>query len=252
MIKLNSPKGLGDAIYLRSIVLHLLARGEQVKVFTVWPDVFDDLPVEIIGANDYVYDDDLHHAMACLHCRVPAIMALDRFRLTCLQAQVLGSVELTMAWRAKIDSVVVKQVKEKAAGKPVLLYQPRKISKDDDQELTRPLRAAFNRYLATRGDCFRVKIGSPSFVHDDRDLACDLDLFGKTSIKDVFDIASVSDLIFGEASCFLPNLAEALDKPFVCMFSRRATMSIHRKRVWSMRPEFLIHKKHLATVVYDE
>lgn len=251
MIKLNSPKGLGDAIYLRAIVLHLLACGETITIFTAWPEVFEDLPVGTIGANDYTFEDDIRHAMACLHCRVPAIMTMGRFRLTCVQAQISEPVELQMAWSATNVSLL-KDITSKAAGKRILLYQPRKISKDEDQELTRPLRASFNQYVATRDDCFRIKIGNPVFVNDDLDLPCELNLIGKTSIKEVFDIASISDEIFGESSCFLPNLAEAMGRPFVCMFSRRATLAVHRKRAWSMRPEFLIHKKHLATVIYDE
>ena len=251
MIKLNAPKGLGDAIYMRAIALHLLGRGEAVKVYTWWPDVFSDMPVSIVGANDYTNDDDLHHAMACLHCRVPAIRALDRFRLTCLQAQVLEPVELRLGWKVR-NQELVDDIKRRADGKRIMLYQPRKVSKDGDQELTRASRAPFKTFVNRQKKAFRVKTGHPLFIQNDDDLNCELDLVGKTTISDLFDIAAVSDFIFGEAACFLPNLAESLDKPFTCMFSRRGLAAVSRKRVWGIRPEFMIHKKNLATVIYDD
>lgn len=250
MIKLNSPKGLGDAIYLRAIVLHLLARGETVKIFTPWGEVFSDLPVIIAAADEFSDDDDLHHAMACLHCRVPAIMSLGRFRLTCLQARITEPVDLKIDWKVR-NAALVSHVRNQANGRAILLYQPQKISKNSDQELTRPRRDSFDHQVGNLDSFFRIKIGGPTFVSD-TGLPCELDLFGKTSVSDVFDIATTSNLIFGEASCFLPSLAEALDKPFVCMFSRRAMEAVSRKRVWSMRPEFLIHKNSLATVVFDD
>jgi hypothetical protein len=252
MIKLNAPKGLGDAIYMRAIALHLLDRKKDVKVLTWWPDVFFDLPIKITSANDYTNDDDLHHAMACLHCRVPAIRALDRFKLTCFQAQILEPVELRLGWKVR-NQKLVDEIKQCADGRQIMLYQPRKMSKDGDQELTRPERAQFNTFVnRQRKGFFRVKTGHPHYVQDDTDLGCELDLFGKTSVTDIFDIAAVSDMIFGEASCFLPNLAESLDKPFTCMYARRGLAAVSRKRVWGIRPEFMIHKKHLATVIYDD
>lgn len=45
MIRLNAPKGLGDAIHVRAVVIHLLRQGELVTVFTRWPEVFADLDI---------------------------------------------------------------------------------------------------------------------------------------------------------------------------------------------------------------
>jgi hypothetical protein len=247
--KLNSPKGLGDAIYVRAIVLHLLARSADVQVFTPWPAVFDGLPVTIARADAYTDADDLHHAMACLHCRVPWIMELSHFQLVCLQARLGEPVDLRMDWQRRKDALV-DRIRNDAAGRPILLYQPQKHSKNPEQKLLRPRRAAFNAMINDRSDCFRVKIGHPSFADEGADLACELDLFGKTSIHDVFDIALASDMIFAEAACFLPIVAQAMDKPFTCMFARRGMASIN-KRTAGIQPR-MFHKKHLATTVYDE
>lgn len=247
--KLNSPKGFGDAIYLRAIVLHLLAHSVSVQVFTHWPQAFDGLPIKISPADGYTSADDLHHAMACLHCRVPWIMDLSHFDLICMQARIGERVELRMGWEVR-NGELVDRVRIAAAGRPILLYQPRKKPKNPEQELLRPRRDAFNAMINDRSDAFRVKIGHPRFTDDDRRLTFDLDLYGKTTIHDLFDIATVSDGVLSEAPCFLPILAQALDKPFTCMFARAGLASIN-KRTAGIAPR-MFHKKQLATTVYDD
>jgi hypothetical protein len=249
-VKVTAPKGLGDAIYLRAIVLHLLASGLTVQVFTFWPLVFKGLPVTVTRADEITHLDDVRHAMACYHCRNPAVMAMDQFTRLCLQAGLGRTVDLRLDWTVS-NHALVEAVKTEAAGRPILLYQPEKVSGNPDEKLLRPRRSTFARYIADRDDCFRVKIGHPRFTIP-TDLPCEMDLYGKTSIRDVFDIAAVSDRIFGEAACYLPILAQAMDKPFTAMFSRRGMAAQHRKRVWAIRPELIFHKQHLATAVFDD
>jgi hypothetical protein len=246
-IDLNAPKGLGDAIYLRAIVLHLLERGDEPTVFTRWPDVFADIPATVKRVEDVTGAEDLRHAMYCLFCRVPAVRALDQFALACLQAGILEPVALRMDWKIKNDRLV-DDIRRRAGSRRILLFQPVKCA-NADQEALRPKQDSFARFIAG-GDGFRVKVGNPAHIRAGDATPCDLDLIGKTSISDVFDVASVIDSIYCEP-CFLLPLAEAMDKPVVCMFSRRGLAS-KVERVYNVTPERLFHKKHLATAVYDE
>lgn len=249
MIKLNGPKGLGDAIYLRALALHLLDRGETIDVRTRWPQVFADLPVTTRPADNIDDYDELKHMTACLYCNVPQIRMLDKFRLACLQAGFDEAVELRMGWTIK-NAVLIETVKTQAAGRPLMLYQPLKLSRGAEQEALRPRRQAYSGYVNSRTDCFRVKTGHPNHVQMDPALDCEMDLIGKASISDVFDVAAASDAIFAEDS-YLSILAQALDKPLVCMFSRRALDS-RNARLCNSGPARMFTKPRFATAIYDD
>lgn len=249
MIELNASKGLGDAIHMRAIALHLLRRGEQVTVFTGWAEVFGDLPVIVKPLSARTGDEDLRHAKPCLHCRIEAVTHLDAFAMACLQAGIEEPVDLLMDWRIR-NINLVQRVRQEADGRPVLLFQPLKKASNVNQALARPHREAFAAFVAGRADHFRVKIGRPQDLQPDGHPPCDLDLTGKTSVPDVFDLGMACDAAFGE-SCFVLVMAEAMSKPFTWMFSRRGIES-GRTHVQNIRPGRVFHKRHLATAVYDE
>lgn len=246
--KLNAPKGLGDAIYLRALALHCLNAGERVEVCTRWPEVFAGLPVKIRSADRFDDYDALSHMVACLHCQVPHIRKIDKFRLACLQAGIAEPVELKLNWAVR-NRPLVETITEKAAGKPILLFQPLKLAHNEEQKLMQPNAAAYSGFINSKAEFFRVKVGDAACVEKSQ-LDCDLDLIGKASISDVFDIATATDVIFGEMS-YLPILAQAMDRKFTAMFSRRGIDS-KNKRASGVTPERLIQKPHLATVLFDE
>jgi len=99
-------------------------------------------------------------------------------------------------------------------------------------------------------DHFRIKVGHPDFTDNRSDLHCEFDRFGKLSVGDVFDLVSACDTVIGE-SCFLSVLAEAMDKPIVCLFSRRALNS-KNKALRGASPERLFKKPHLVRSITDD
>ena len=248
--KLNAPRGFGDAIYLRAVVLHLLARGETVQVFTQWPHVFKGLPVKLSKLTEVEYGEEVHFAAACYQCRIPAIMALDQFSVICLQSGITEKVDLQLRWTVR-NRALVEKIRQDAAGRPIMLYQPEKVSANPDEKLLRPRREAFEKFLLEHSDCYRIRLGHPRYAKDHR-LPCELDLFGLTRVRDVFDLAVTCDTIFGEAASYLPIIAQAADKPFTCLFSTRGMAAVNRRHVWVIRPSLIFHKKHLATAIFDE
>lgn len=245
MIGIRASNGLGDAVHLRAVVLHLLARGERVKVFTSFPVVFDDLPIEIDGLMDGDEFEGLRHFRHKLGAEGSEI---DNFTGCCRSAGMMGPIDLQAEWKVR-NPALLNTIIDAAKGKSIFVYQPRKIAKNQPQQLLRPARKTYNAFIADHHDHFRIKLGQPPYCEDDRDAPCEMDLFGKTSIKDAFDIATIGDLFFGE-SCFVPMVGEAMDKRYAIMFTRRALNSDDRVRY--MTPARLFHKKHLATAVYDE
>lgn len=251
MITLNAPTGLGDAIYVRAIVLHLLAKGERVTVLSRWPAVFSDLPVTVNSERQMdvrAPESDVRHVTACLHCQIPAIMALDKFSLACLQAGIVEPVALKMDWKPR-NPVLLSRIAADAAGRDIVLYQPLRRAGNLAEQTLRPMADAYRGLIAERQGSFRIRVGHPNFT-EDVDMPCELDLIGRIAVEDALDIATVADEIIGE-NCYLPVVAQALGKPFVCMFSKRGLSSPFNK-VRGVTPERSFHPPHLGRAVFDE
>jgi hypothetical protein len=253
---LNAPRGLGDAIYLRAVALHLLAMGKAVKVFTRWPDVFSGMDVEfgsmaevtaLEGQKFRAPSTQVRNVMACLHCQVPYIAALDKFALACLQAGIEDEIELRIDWQVRNDDLV-NRIRDAAGVRPIVVFQPLRKAHNEADEVLRPKAGAFAKYVgAVEG--FKVKVGSAEFTTDDG-LSCDLDLYGQTSVTDVLDVVSCADLCVAE-NCFLPVAAQAMNRRFVLVMARRALAS-NLNKVRGITPERMMQKPHLGCVVFDE
>jgi hypothetical protein len=241
MFHLMAAKGLGDALYMRAIAIHLIASGEAVTVFTMWPDAFlgIDVAVKPLGARTGA--EDIRHCNFCLHCRLPEVQMGGMFEMACRQAGILEPVELKAGWAIR-NKPLVDKVRRAAGGRPIMVYQPLKPAAGVEQRLVQPLLGPYADYIESRSDHFRVKLGLGG------DGACEMDLTGKTSICDAMDVAAAADFIFGEP-CYLTTLAQAMDKTYGCMFSRRAQSAI-QSRVRNLTPERFMAKP--GTVVYDQ
>lgn len=248
MKTLNASRGLGDALYLRAVVLHLLERKEEVTVFTPWREVFADLPITVKSAKEATGDEDWHHAKPCLHCRMEEMQRLDQFAMCGLQAGITEPVDLRLNWAPK-NAELVKSVRRHAMARPILVFQPLKKANNTNEALTRPDAFALRKSLEVRSEYFRVKVGHPTHLDDDR-FPCELDLFGKTSVRDALDICAIADLIVSETS-FLTVAAQGMNKNFVCIFSGRGRDS-GRHRIMNINPDRIFHKKWLGTAVYDD
>lgn len=249
MIKINAPKGLGDAIYLRAIILRLLEQGEKVTVFTRWPDVFHDLQIIIKSLRDLEAEDDLstmRHAAYSSRAQIPE--GFDEFTIRCKKAGVNIDAKMELKWPVR-NKGLLHAIKEKAAGRKIFIYQPLKVPFNPWMTLMLPNRKAYINFIKQHQDHFRVKLGHPGYVDSGDDMPCELNLYGKGFILDTFDVCTIGDLFFGEI-CFMPTIGEALDKNVVCMFSRKGLNSDTWVRY--LTPERFFHKKHLARAVYDE
>ena len=244
MIYLNASKGLGDAIHLRAIVLHLLGR-DEITVFTSWPDLFDDVAVTVRPLAAITDEEVLRSAAYPFKLNVPR--GMSQFEMCCVQAGIDEPVALRLN-RAVRNVALVAGIRSKAAGRPVLVYQPPKLACSAEQRQIQPSPQAFRDFVASKADHFRVRVGDPRYVEVGFESECELDLCGRTSVSDVLDVGTAADLFFSEPS-YLTIMAEALERPYVCMFTRRAQHSQSR-RIRNLTPERIFVK--LGTAVYDE
>lgn len=254
MIELMGPKGLGDAIYLRAIVLEFLRKAAEVLVYTSWPEVFADLPIAVrtraeAWAGDHG-DRDLRLISPNRMRRLGAGQGSE-FATSCTQAGLPSPAALSLDWMVK-DASRLDQIRARLGGRPICAYQPPKRSKNDLQEELSPNRGVFRegleRFARTHA---LVKIGHPEFIADGDDLPCDLDLVAPDTVALIFDLATIAGAFFGEACCFIPVLAQASGKPLHCLFARRALASADMLARGTV-PEWVLHKRELATVLFDE
>jgi hypothetical protein len=248
VIDLLGPRGLGDGLLVRVAAMEWLRRGEEVRVYTYWPELFHDLPVELATGTPYRDgQSDVYGCAACMHCRRPDVVPLSMFTRSCHQCGLQEVPELDLAWTVT-NQAPLDRVRRKANGKPILIFQPPKIANGEEQELYNPRAEDFNRWLDGRTDYYRVKVGHPSAAQEFRDAPCELNLFNKTTVKEMLDLATIGDLFFSQV-CFIPTLAESLNKRSVCMFTRRQ-LSAKSNKVRNLTPEVFLHKRHLHEVVY--
>ena len=245
---LDGPKGLGDALYLRAVALHLLERGTLVTVYSRWPDVFADLPINVKPRDDKRdFVAGLRHVTYPMPCALPE-GATSQFDGCCWLAGIREPVEFKLGWRVR-NSEKLQRIKDAARGRPILVYQSSRVPKNHEQHAMRPRREAFNAFLHDkRKQYFRVRLGHPPYIEDDPHAPRDLDLYGKTSIHEALDIGTIGGLFFGEHG-FVPMMGEALGKRCVFMFAR-AAQSVQRIR--NFMPERMIHKKDLGMGIFDD
>lgn len=247
------PKGLGDAIYLRAIVLRLLRESVELAVFTSWPEVFDDLPVETRPRSEAWSDESsaLRYPISPNRERRLGRCEGSEFATSCRQAGLSETADLVLDRPIK-DRARLDEILRAAGGRPICIYQPRKRPKNTLQELLSPNRNSFRRALEALAPRYAlVKIGHPEFVIDDTGLPCDLDLVGPNTVPLILDLSGSAAAFFGEACCFIPVLAQACAKPFSCLFSRRAITSDDPLASGAV-PQWIIHKPELATVLFDD
>jgi hypothetical protein len=165
---------------------------------------------------------------------------MDQFSICCRRAGIAEAVKLDLRWKVA-NRGLVERIRRKAAGRPVLVYQPRKRNNEMSPEPT-----PFYAWVRKRSDCYRVRVGHPKYVESVVS-ECELDLFGKTEVADILDVATAADLFFGDL-CYLGIVADALGKPSVCMLSRQA---IAQPEWCHLTAQRMFRNANLATLDFD-
>lgn len=255
MIILESPKGLGDALYVRAIALYL-QRFAEVRVRSLWPEVFSDMRIAVEMANNREWIEgrttEVRHVVAGYHWRIRSLLAISHFSLACAVAGFEDDpIKLDLQWRSAASSDLLARIRNAAAGRPVLVYQSVKRCYDAEQRDLHPRREAFNRLLQHHAPThFRVRLGHANSVDNDPEAPRELDLFGETSVREALNVVSAADLVLAASPSYMTIAAEGMNRKLIALFSARArTSRFIRAQNWT--PERALHTP-TATVLYDD
>jgi len=230
-IRIRGASGLGDAIYLRPIVEHLIKTGKRIEVITDYPEVFSGIDV-----NFYRYEKQRANLVAS-YGGGKFRANTTQFQDMLIAASIYENLEFKTTWRIKNQSLL-NSIRAEAGGRKVIIVHGGRIpmgrnNMSMSMELL-PEKRAFDIACAAakQNGAFLVRIGKLDEIYS---VPFDYDLQGKTSISDLMDIGASCDGFLSQCSFALP-LAEIFHKPFFGIWSAKGLKS-SMKFISAITPE---------------
>jgi hypothetical protein len=242
VIRARSGSGLGDSLYLRPVVDHLIRRGERVTALSDYPDVF-------LGSGATVEPFRRHHFDLVAHyvggkTRPNTTIWQD----VCIEAR-LSDVEFAFAWKVR-NRERVDEIRTRAAGRPMIIVhggrEPMGRTDGFGREML-PERRGFVAALEALDGCFTVRVGKGAEIYS---LPVDLDLSNQTGVADMLDLARKCDGVVAQCSFALP-LAECFDKPFLGIWAARGLASSN-PFIRTVTPQKMLSKPATSRHIADD
>lgn len=248
MTSIRAGKGLGDNLYLQAIVAHLLRSGMSLEVCSNWPSLFSQLrgDFKVVPFRRDRIDRVAHYSTR------KNVDETDQFEDCCITARVDKTIPLRMEW-APLNQDLVDGVRSAAGSRPVVLVQMPRHPMDRKDGYGIELLPQFDAlqraasHLSERA--FLVQIGKGERIYDPL-AGIHLDLSNKTSLTDIFDLATHADAFFGYCSFIIP-LAESFGKHELLVWSRRGLNS-RNPYIRTITPRKIVHRKDLLQAVMDD
>lgn len=245
-IAIRCGKGLGDALYLQSVVRYFVGKGYHVEACCNFPDVFrplkDSVTVSPFRRNRI--DKSAHYSNR------KTILATDMFEDCCINAGITESVEMKLDWVPQ-NLELIGQIKTGANGRPIIAIQlPRSpMDRIDGYGLEllpdcRVIQQAID-LIGDRALTVQVGAGKPLFEFS----GIGLDLANRTSVSDVIDIAHTVQGFLGYCSFFVP-LAESFSKPVLFVWSS-AGLKSQNAFIRTVSPQKVLHRESSRYVIDD-
>ena len=235
--RIRGGSGLGDSLYVQSVARHLVSRGVDLEVCSDWPEVFQNLPVTLVPFSRANIDYLAHYSKRKEE-------NTDQFVDCCLQAGIKESVNLTLDWKTR-DTRLTQSLADKRI---LLVHGGREpmARKDRFGRELLPNEHVFNRILESLHDVYYiVQIGSGAQLYPLKHV--DLDLTNKTSVSDLFDLASIAKRFMGQVSFIIP-LAESFDKKALIVWAHKG-LSSQERYIARIIPQKILHKVTCSYVV---
>jgi hypothetical protein len=238
-------RGLGDSLYLQSVVRHLLATTEdRYRVRSDWPAIFSQLGPRVdVTPFSRAVDIVAHYSAR------KGLAGTTQFEDCCAGAGLAGqAVDLRLDWESQ-DLSLVHDLRR--PGRPIVVVQlPRTPMGRTDgfgKELLPDCRVIQRAIDALRDRALIVQVGSgvPLFKLK----GIDVDLANRTSVSQLLDAAAVADGFLGYCS-FLVPLAESFAKPALLVWSSRGLRAGH-PYVRQITPAKVLHRATSVHVVDD-
>lgn len=242
MKTIRCGSGLGDSIYLHSVVRHLLRQGVALRVKSDYPEVFKDLPVEVIP---FVRNA----AITAHYASRKGIDGTTQFEDCCINAGITGPVEMKMEWTPGSEALIERL---RAPGKPILVVQmPRAPMGRTDgfgAEIM-PDCSVIQRHLDELKPTHTVvQIGAGAPLHHFTGI--DIDLANQTTIRELIDVGYAADRFLGYCSFIVP-LAESFGKPALIVWSRRG-LNARSVYIRQITPRKILHAPTSRYVIDDQ
>lgn len=245
--RIRAGGGLGDSLYLQSIVRHLANKGEMLEVCSNWPDVFKPLQGKITIAEFSRQDIQIN-----AHYTMRKNLKTKQFEDCCITAGLEPSkVEMKLDWKTESNSFV-KTIED--VDKPnlaVLIYRDPMGRADKFGHELLPNKKVMNNIIGILKEKYNiVQIGSGKSLFDYNGI--DLDFANKTTVSEMIDVVSKCDAVFGYCS-FLVPLAESLGKRGLYVWAAKGLES-QTTFINTITPEKILYKDNSHYVVdsWDE
>jgi hypothetical protein len=242
-LAIRAGMGIGDGLYLQSVVRHFVEQGHLVEACCAWPDLFRPLGDKVVVSpfrRDRI--DRLAHYTTRKQLR-----GTTQFEDCCINAGIREQVDFRLDWVPQTP----RWRDELGTDLPVILVQmprPPFGRKDGFGKEVLPDCRVIQRaidLLAGRARIVQVGAGEPLFKFS----GIDVDLVGKTSVADLLDVAHAANGFLGYCSFFVP-LSESFSKPSLFVWSRRG-LNCRTPFVSSIKPGKILHRPSSRFVVDD-
>lgn len=221
---IRGPRGLGDAIYLRPIVDHLVRAGAKLRVFCDYPEVFRGVDVTVEPFIRHPPADIIAHYVGGKETP-----GTNQFQDMCRAAKIMEPLTQGFNWTVT-NHVLVNDLRARAGWRKIILVHGGRTPMDRTDgfgaELL-PAKAACDAVLEQLSDCFLVRVGRDGKMGGELyGLRCDIDLQNRTSVSDLLDLGAICDGAVGQCSYIIP-LAEAFGKPLLVVWAARGLKAAH-------------------------
>lgn len=215
---IRAGRGLGDAIYLQSVVRYLVNQNQKLTIATDWPDVFLPLKskVSFIPFTRQNVQIIAHYSARKLFTDT------TQFRDCCLQAGITEKVELKIDWQP-VNYWLIDKIKKH---KPVMIVAMPRAPMGRTDSFAMDLLPKQESYqyaidkLKDKYTIVQIGKGNPIYELDN----IDIDLSNNTNVTDLFDVASVADAFLGYCGYIIP-LAESFNKKGLYVWANKGLKS---------------------------
>lgn len=244
---IRSGNGVGDNLYLQAIVRHLLnTTKHKYQVHTRFSTLF----LQFASKIKIKPFKKSNITLTAHYTNRKGRVGTTQFQDMCQNVGIKEPVSLHLDWTAR-NETLLKTIKREAKDKKIVMVQlPREPFGRNDgygREIMPKyeiLNAAIE-ILKEKHGFYAVQVGSgkSEFILK----AIDFDLSNKTALDEVFDIATISDMLIGQCSFFIP-LAECFDRKSISIWSHNGLNSTN-PFISTIRPAKILHKKTSYAII---
>lgn len=237
--RIRAGSGLGDTIYLQSIVRYFLEQGEKLEVCADFSAVF--LPLLKKYPNQISISPFTRSNIQIIahYTQRRGKYGTDQYQDMYIQAGIKEHVDQRIDWEVQNTDLEYRINKEAKGKKKVFVMLPRSPMDRKDgfgKELI-PDWSLIDKIL-DRQDLFKIQVGVGEPLYKYKNI--DMDLTGKTNVRDVMDLGAICDLFIGPCSFAIP-LSESFMKKSLLVWSPK----VHAAKeafIRSVTPENVLHR----------